>query len=60
MKSTRTYFKQIPVAAVKKLVEEFPSHKETSQNQADDIETHRKTTAPLQVPAHLHCRKRIQ
>jgi len=56
---TRTYFEQIPVAAVKKLVDEFlPPEKEMIDDQARGVETREKATAALQLPAHLHCRKR--
>jgi hypothetical protein len=55
-KSTRTHFEQIPVAAVKKLVEEL--EKETSGDEVVHVEAPERGAARLHSPEHLHCRNR--
>jgi|HubBroStandDraft_5_1064220.scaffolds.fasta_scaffold400802_2 hypothetical protein len=55
-KTTSTHFEQIPVAAVKKLVEEL--EKETSGDEVVPVDAPERSAATLHPPEHLHCRKR--
>ena len=58
-KSTATYFEQIPIATVKKLVEDPPGRKEMNGDRADRFETPEESAAVLRSQEHLHCRMRI-
>jgi hypothetical protein len=58
MRNSKTYFEQIPVEVVKKIVEELPE-KEDIGNDNEAVETPRIKAEPYFVGTHLHCRNGI-
>lgn len=56
MRSARTYFEQIPVEAVKRIIERRPDKKDI---ESDEViaETPAGKTEPYSVGIHLICRK---
>jgi hypothetical protein len=59
MKKSKTYFEQIPVAVVKKIVKELPEQIEETGNDKASLDTPNGNTEPSSRTGGFACRKAV-